>query len=119
MQPTHPIINKRKLLSNTTIKAKQNMSTPEIIETTPKPEDLTPAERYYRNHLKRVCDYQRRNPEKMREKCKKWNAKVKAEQPEKYQAILEQKRKYYNEVRKPKLMAERLKKTDKDMNTQT
>lgn len=66
---------------------------------------LTPAERFYQNHIKRVCAYQKANPEKMREKCKKWNAKVKEENPEKYQAILEKKRKYYNEITKPKLQA--------------
>jgi len=66
---------------------------------------LTPAERFYQNHIKRVCAYQKANPEKMREKCKKWNAKVKEENPDKYKDILEKKRKYYNEVRKPKLDA--------------
>ena len=66
---------------------------------------LTPAERFYQNHIKRVCAYQKANPEKMREKCKKWNAKLKEEQPEKYKEVLEKKRQYYNEVRKPKLDA--------------
>ena len=66
---------------------------------------LTPAERFYQNHIKRVCAYQKANPEKMREKCKKWNAKLKEEQPDKYKEVLEKKRKYYNEVRKPKLDA--------------
>ena len=66
---------------------------------------LTPAERFYQNHIKRVCAYQKANPEKMREKCKKWNAKLKEEQPEKYMEVLEKKRKYYIEVRKPKLDA--------------
>lgn len=66
---------------------------------------LSPAERFYQNHIKRVSAYQKANPEKMREKCKKWNAKVKEEQPDKYKDILEKKRKYYNEIRKPKLDA--------------
>lgn len=66
---------------------------------------LTPAERFYQNHIKRVCAYQKANPEKMREKCKKWNAKLKEEQPDKYKEVLEKKRQYYNEVRKPKLDA--------------
>ena len=65
--------------------------------------NLTPAERFYQNHIKRVCAYQKANPEKMREKCKKWNAKIKEENPDKYKDNLEKKRKYYNEVVKPKL----------------
>jgi RNA binding exosome subunit len=65
--------------------------------------DLTPAERYYQNHIKRVSAYQKANPDKMREKCKKWNDKLKAENPEKHKENLEKKRKYYIEVRKPKL----------------
>jgi hypothetical protein len=68
-------------------------------------EELTPAERFYRKHIERVSAYQKANPEKMREKCRKWNAKVKEEDPEKYEEILEKKRKYYKEVRKPKLDA--------------
>ena len=70
-------------------------------------DELSPAERFYRKHLERVKAYQKANPEKMREKCKKWNAKIKEEQPEKYQEILEQKRKYYREVRKPKIEAQK------------
>jgi shikimate kinase len=71
-------------------------------------EELSPAERFYRKHLERVSTYQKANPEKMREKCKKWNAKLKEEQPEKYQEMLEKKRKYYQEVRKPKLEAKKI-----------
>ena len=77
---------------------------------------LTPAERFYQNHIKRVCAYQKANPEKMREKCKKWNAKLKEEQPDKYKEVLEKKRKYYNEIRKPKLDA--LKAEKKSIETQ-
>jgi shikimate kinase len=66
---------------------------------------LSPAERFYQNHIKRVCAYQKANPEKMREKCKKWNAKVKEETPDKYKENLEKKRKYYNEVSKPRMEA--------------
>ena len=70
---------------------------------------LSPAERFYKKHLERVVVYQKKHPEKMREKCKKWNAKIKAEEPEKYKALLESKRKYYLEVRKPKREAEKAK----------
>lgn len=70
---------------------------------------LTPAERFYQNHIKRVCAYQKANPEKMREKCRKWNAKLKEENPDKYKIILEKKRKYYNEITKPKLEEEKKK----------
>lgn len=72
---------------------------------------LTPAERFYQNHIKRVCAYQKANPEKMREKCKKWNAKLKEENPDKYKEVLEKKRQYYHEVSKPKLNALKSKKT--------
>ena len=35
---------------------------------------LNPAERYYANHLRNVSRYQKTHPEKMREKCNKYNA---------------------------------------------
>lgn len=66
---------------------------------------LSPAEKYYRNHLKNVSNYQKRNPEKMREKNKKHNDKIKIEDPDKYQARLERSRNYYKNVVKPKVMA--------------
>lgn len=66
---------------------------------------LTPAEKYYQNHLKNVSNYQKRNPEKMREKNKKHNEKIKIEDPDKYQARLERSRNYYKNVVKPKVMA--------------
>lgn len=66
---------------------------------------LTPAEKYYQNHLKNVSNYQKRNPEKMREKNKKHNDKIKIEDPDKYQARLERSRNYYQNVVKPKVLA--------------
>lgn len=63
------------------------------------------AIRYYKKHLKTVSDYQKRNPEKMRLKNNAWNKKVKETNPVKYQAILDRKRAYYLNVRKPKLEA--------------
>jgi hypothetical protein len=62
---------------------------------------------FYQKHLKRVSDYQKANPTKCREKCKKYNDKLKAENPEKYAEMLEKKRQYYLQVRKPKLEAQK------------
>jgi len=66
---------------------------------------LTPAEKYYKAHLRNVSAYQKRNPEKMREKNKKHNDKIKIEDPDKYQARLERSRNYYQNVVKPKVLA--------------
>ena len=65
-------------------------------------ETETPADRYYKSHLKRVSDYQRANPEKCREKCKKYNQRIK-EDPEKYEQLLEKKRAYYHKNKLPKI----------------
>jgi hypothetical protein len=67
----------------------------------------TPAERFYRNHLKNVSNYQKRNPEKMREKNKKFNDKLKEENGDKYQSRLSKQREYYQTVVKPKREAEK------------
>jgi adenine-specific DNA methylase len=66
-------------------------------------DELTPAERFYKKHLERVKAYQKANPEKMREKCKRQNARLR-ENPEKYKEFLAKQKQYYEEVRKPKLM---------------
>jgi hypothetical protein len=57
--------------------------------------------------LKRVSEYQKSHPEKCREKCKKYNDRLKEQRPDKYAEILQQKKDYYANVRKPKLVAER------------
>ena len=57
---------------------------------------LTPAEKMYKNHLKNVSNYQKRNVEKMREKNKIYFLKIKTEMPEKYNAMLLKKKEYYN-----------------------
>ena len=67
----------------------------------------TPAERFYRNHLKNVSNYQKRNPEKMREKNKKFNDKLKEENGDKYQSRLSKQREYYQTVVKPKREADK------------
>jgi len=77
------------------------MSSPEEISS------LSPAEKYYKNHLKNVSNYQKRNPEKMREKNKKHNDKIKNEDPEKYQAKLLKQREYYQNVIKQKKQLEK------------
>lgn len=71
------------------------------------------AKTYYEKHLKRVSEYQKANPTKCREKCKKYNDRLKTEEPEKYAAMLERKRQYYLNVRKPKLEAEKSKNENK------
>jgi hypothetical protein len=63
------------------------------------------AKIHYEKHLKRVSDYQKDHPDKCREKCKRYNDKLKTENPEKYNEMLEKKRSYYQLVRKPKLDA--------------
>ena len=47
---------------------------------------LTPAERMYKNHLKNVSNFQKRNPEKMALKYKKRIEKLK-QNPEEYRAF--------------------------------
>lgn len=74
------------------------MSQPEEIK-------LTPAERYYQNHLRNVSAYQKRNLDKMRVKSKKHMDKIKVEAPEKYEIKLQRSRDYYQNVTKPKAMA--------------
>jgi hypothetical protein len=75
---------------------------------------LTPAERMYKNHLKQVSLYQKRNPEKMRSKCKKYIENLKENAPLKYEALLQQKRNYYKTVTKPNLEKLKLLKEQKN-----
>lgn len=67
----------------------------------------TPAQKYYQRHLEHVASYQKRNPQKMREKNKRFNDKIKENDPDKYQAKLEKSRNYYHTVTKPKKMSEK------------
>lgn len=67
-------------------------------------ETETAADRYYKSHLKRVSDYQKANPEKCQEKCKKYNQKVKEDPDQtKYQSMLEKKRQYYYKNKPPRV----------------
>lgn len=65
---------------------------------------LTPAERMYAKHLQNVANYQRRNPEKMREKYHTKMEKVRAD-PEKYEEWKRQRREYDKTFREKKKQA--------------
>jgi hypothetical protein len=78
-------------------------------------ENLSPAEKMYKSHLKNVSNYQKRNPDKMKEKCKKYSDKIKND-PEKYKKMLEKKKEYYLNVKKPKLEALKLKEINDEKN---
>jgi len=64
-------------------------------------ENLTPAEKMYQNHLKNVSNYQKKNPEKMKIKCLRYNEKIRSD-PEKYEELKQKKKEYYLNVVKPK-----------------
>lgn len=53
---------------------------------------LTPAKRYYKNHLKAVSNYQKRHPHKMHIRNAKYYSKIKQEDHEQYLKILEDKK---------------------------
>ena len=54
--------------------------------------DITPAERYYQNHLRNMKTYRQKHPEKLREQNKKDYKKKKEEHPDKHQALLDKKK---------------------------
>lgn len=70
----------------------------------------------YDNHLKRVSAYQKAHPDKCRDKCRAYHERLKQD-PEKYAALLEKKKQYYQKVRKPKLDAEKSKKKEEKSQT--
>ncbi len=76
----------------------------------------TKAEKYDK-HLKSVSAYQKAHPDKCRDKCRAYHERLK-EDPEKYRALLEKKKQYYQKVRKPKLDAEKSKKKEEKSNTE-
>jgi hypothetical protein len=57
----------------------------------------------YLKSLKYVSDYQKRHPEKMREKNKRHYKKIKETNPEKYEEFKKKALENYYKVRKPKL----------------
>ena len=65
----------------------------------------TPAEKYYKNHLKNVSTYQKKYPEKMRANNRREYSNLKEKNEEKYKAMLAQKRQYYIDHIKPKKLA--------------
>jgi len=65
---------------------------------------ITPAERMYAKHLQNVANYQRRHPEKMREKYHTKMEKVRAD-PEKYEEWKRQRREYDKTFREKKKQA--------------
>ena len=64
---------------------------------------LTPAERYYKNHLKAVSNYQKRHPDKMHIRNAKYYSKIKQEDHEQYLKILEDKKNYYQDNKEENL----------------
>ena len=58
-------------------------------------QEISPAQRMYQNHLKNVAKYQKANPEKMREKNKRYIENMKKNNPEKYEDLLMKKAEYY------------------------
>ena len=84
-------------------------------------ETMTPAMRMYENHKIHVLKHQKKHPEKVNEKVRRYIKKLKAEAPEKYETmILQKQRDYYQRVVKPKREAkkeeERIKKTKENEN---
>lgn len=58
---------------------------------------LTPAERMYKAHLRNVANYQRKNPEKIKEKQRRYTQK-RREHPQRHQEFLQKRRDYYRSV---------------------
>jgi hypothetical protein len=60
--------------------------------------ELSPAERLYRNHLKAVANYQKKHPEKCKEKARRRAEAIKAD-PERLAEHQAKRRKYYEDVK--------------------
>jgi hypothetical protein len=56
----------------------------------------------YRKQQERMATYQKANPEKCREKALKYYANIKANEPDKYEKMKEQKRTRYNALKEVK-----------------
>ena len=67
--------------------------------------EMTPAEKYYKNHLKNVSTYQKKYPEKMRANNRREYSNLKEKNEEKYKAMLANKKQYYIDHIKPKKLA--------------
>ena len=73
---------------------------PTISNALNEPVKISAAERMYSQHLCNVKKYQRKNPEKMKEKSKRYMVKLK-EDKIRYGEYLDKRRNYYNAVLKP------------------
>jgi hypothetical protein len=58
-------------------------------------DNLTVEQRYYKQHLIAVSNYQKRNRDKIREKNAQYYAKIKANKIDQYNDVLEQKKIHY------------------------
>ena len=81
----------------------------DLEETQEKP--MTPAERMYKNHLKNVAKYQKANPEKCRDKMRRYTESLKNDN-EKREREIDRRRTYYLKVVKPKKDANKQQKQD-------
>jgi hypothetical protein len=68
--------------------------------------ELTPAERMYRRHLAYVKDYQKNNPDKVAEKCKRYRERINADETRR-EEVKEKRKLYYTTIIKPKREAEK------------
>ena len=72
---------------------------------------MTPAERMYKCHLKNVATYQKKNPEKCRQKMLKYKESLKTDK-EKNEREMARRKAYYNNVVKPQKEAIKQQKKD-------
>ena len=72
---------------------------------------MTPAEKWYANHLKNVATYQKKNPEKCKEKMKRYTESLKTDK-EKNEREMARRKAYYNNVVKPQKQAIKQQKKD-------
>ena len=68
--------------------------------------ELSPAERMYRRHLAYVKDYQKANPDKVAEKCKRYRERINADETRR-EEVKEKRKLYYTTIIKPKREAEK------------
>ncbi len=68
---------------------------------------MSPAERCYQNIKRNVANYQMRHKEQTAAKTKRYQDKIRLEQPERYEQKKAQQREYYHRVVKQKTMAKK------------
>jgi hypothetical protein len=84
------------------------METLGIFEFTDLNEELYRKAMQYEKHLERVKQYQKNNPEKVKEKQSRYYTKLKQEFPDKYWDMINKKRQYYIEVVRPKQLEKKM-----------